>query len=145
MVSSERQCLYDSRCDISGIDEIPCLIAITTDGMDDCRKMMPGKGQVEYSTILAKISPCQSDLWESGNRGFIYISFRYLWNDGPSEGCWLSAYSLVSSELKCVFQAQPFLVFITKIQWCAFVQLIFFSLQNLTRLFYIFSSSSLNQ
>ena len=53
VVSSERQCLYDSRCDISGIDEVPCLIAITTDGMDNCREMMPGKGQVEHSTMLA--------------------------------------------------------------------------------------------
>ena len=58
VVSSERQCLYDSRCDISGIDEVPCLISIATDGMDDCREMMPGKEQVESSTILAKISLC---------------------------------------------------------------------------------------
>ena len=58
MVSGKRQCLYDSRCDISGIDEVPCLISIATDGMDDCREMMPGKEQVESSTILAKISLC---------------------------------------------------------------------------------------
>jgi hypothetical protein len=57
-VSGERQCLDNSRCDISGIVEVPCLISTATDGMDDCRKMMPGKRQVEYSTILAKISPC---------------------------------------------------------------------------------------
>lgn len=30
------------------------------------------------------------------------------------------------SEFKCIFQAQPCLIFITKIQWCAIVQLISF-------------------
>ena len=53
VVSGERQCLYDSRCDISGIDEVPCLISIAIDGMDDCREMITGKGQVEHSTMLA--------------------------------------------------------------------------------------------
>jgi len=53
VVSSVRQCLYDSRCDISGIDEVPYLISIAIDGMDDCRKMMPVKGQAEHSTMPA--------------------------------------------------------------------------------------------
>lgn len=43
VIAREGLCLYDSRCDISGIDEVPYLIFIATDGMDDCRKMMPGK------------------------------------------------------------------------------------------------------
>ena len=58
VVSGEGQCLYDGRYDISDIDEVPYLISIATDGMDDCREMMPGKEQVESSTILAKISLC---------------------------------------------------------------------------------------
>lgn len=31
VVVCEGQCLYDSRCDVSSVDEVPCLIAITTD------------------------------------------------------------------------------------------------------------------
>lgn len=54
VVSGEGQYLYDGRYDISGIDEVPCLISTATDGMDDCRKMIMGKGQVEHSTMLAK-------------------------------------------------------------------------------------------
>lgn len=54
VVSGERQCLYDSRCDISGIDEVPCLIAIATDGMDDCRDMMPGK-DIFYHILIPHI------------------------------------------------------------------------------------------
>lgn len=103
VVSSERQCLYDSRCDISGIDEVPCLISIATDGMDDCREMMPGKEQVESSTILAKISPCQSDLWESGSRGFIHISFRYSWKNESPRYCGLRACFPVYQNLNVSF------------------------------------------
>ena len=54
-----------------------------------------------------------------------YISFRYSRKDG-TRSFRLRAYSLISSEFKCVFQAQPFLIFIAEIQWCAIIQLISF-------------------
>ena len=90
VVSSERQCLCDSRCDISGIDEVPCLIAIATDGMDDCRNMMPGKGQAEHSTMPAMNQSLPVRLMRNLAAEALvyirymvvilcaYISFRYL-------------------------------------------------------------------
>ena len=90
MVSGEGQCLYNSRCDVSGVDEVPCLIAIAIDGMDDCRKMITGKGQVEHSTMLAVNQPLPVRLMRNLAAGALvyirymvvmlcaYISFRYL-------------------------------------------------------------------
>ena len=84
------QCLYDSRCDVSGIDEVPCLISIVIDGMDDCRKMITGKGQVEHSTMLAMNQSLLVRLMKNLAAGALvyirymvvmlcaYISFRYL-------------------------------------------------------------------
>lgn len=84
------QCLYDNRCDISGIDEVPYLISIATDSMDDCRDMMPGKEQVEHSTIPAMNQSLPVRLMRNLTAGALvyirymvvmlcaYISFRYL-------------------------------------------------------------------
>lgn len=109
VVSGERQCLYDSRCDISDIDEVPRLIAIATDGMDDCRKMMPGKGQVECSTMLAVNQPLPVRLIGNLAGALVYIrymvgmlcayiSFRYSRKDGPRSFP-LKAYSTVYQNL----------------------------------------------
>lgn len=73
VVSGERQCLYDSRCDISDIDEVPCLISTATGGMDDCRKMMPVKGQAEHSTMPAMNQPLPVRLMEIGQQGLWFI------------------------------------------------------------------------
>ena len=84
------QCLYDNRCDISGIDEVPYLISIATDSMDDCRDMMPRKEQVEHSTIPAMNQSLPVRLMRNLTAGALvyirymvvmlcaYISFRYL-------------------------------------------------------------------
>ena len=73
VVSVEGQCLYDGRYDISDIDEVPYLISIATDGMDDCREMITGKGQVEHSTMLAKNQSLPVRLMRNLATGALFI------------------------------------------------------------------------